>query len=141
MTALTVGGRRTPENDVSRGSIRTRSPVGLPARASGARLVTWELPRIFSRSDFRRRLDSGQRNVFTTTIDLTGIAFLTEPRHLSPLVSRLRVETSARTDAEWDMDYDFQHNRVNASTLLHNYHIGQVTVGGDMPSWRYPAKR
>jgi LPS-assembly protein len=68
--------------------------------------------------------------VFTTTADLTGIAFLTEPRHLSPLVSRLHMETSARTDAEWDMDYDFQGNRVNASSLLVNYHIGQVTVGG-----------
>jgi LPS-assembly protein len=61
---------------------------------------------------------------------LTGIAFVTEPRHLSPLVSRLRVETSERTDAEWDLDYDFQHNTTNASTLLANYHIGQVTIGG-----------
>jgi LPS-assembly protein len=68
--------------------------------------------------------------VFTSTVDLTGIAFLTEPRHLSPLVSRLRVETSARTDAEWDLDYDFQANRVNASTILANYHIGAITIGG-----------
>jgi len=75
-------------------------------------------------------LIAGQRNVFTTTADLTGIAFLTEPRHLSPLVSRLRVETSSRTDAEWDMDYDFQSNRTNANTVLVNYHIGQVTMGG-----------
>ena len=79
---------------------------------------------------FGGALVSGQRNVFTTTVDLTGIAFLNQPRHLSPLVSRLRVETSARTDAEWDLDYDFQHSRVNASTLLANYHIGQVTIGG-----------
>jgi LPS-assembly protein len=68
--------------------------------------------------------------MFTTTADLTGIAFVTEARHLSPLISRLRAETSARTDAEWDMDYDFQNHRVNASTLLVNYHINQVTIGG-----------
>jgi LPS-assembly protein len=39
------------------------------------------------------------------------------------------VETSSRTDAEWDMDYDFQANTVNANTVLVNYHIGQVTMG------------
>jgi LPS-assembly protein len=93
--------------------------------------VTWELAqKYFLDPTFGGALISGQRNVFTTTADLTGIAFLTQPRHLSPLVSRLRVETSSRTDAEWDMDYDFQNNRVNATTLLANYHIGQLTIGG-----------
>jgi LPS-assembly protein len=94
-------------------------------------VVTWELAqKYFLDPTFGGALVPGERNVFTSTADLTGIAFLTEPRHLSPLISRLRVETSARTDAEWDMDYDFQNNRVNASTLLANYHFGQVTMGG-----------
>jgi LPS-assembly protein len=94
-------------------------------------VVTWELAqKYFLDPTFGGALIPGQRNVFTTTADLTGIAFVTEPRHLSPLVSRLRVETSSRTDAEWDMDYDFQSDRVNASTLLANYHFGQVTIGG-----------
>jgi LPS-assembly protein len=82
----------------------------------------------------------GERNVFTTTADLTGIAFVTEARHLSPLISRLRVETTARTDAEWDMDYDFQNNRVNASTVLLNYHVGQVTMGGGDAILRIPSQ-
>lgn len=94
-------------------------------------IVTWQLAqKYYLDPTFGGALVPGQRNVFTSTIDLTGIAFLTQPRHLSPLVSRLRVETSSRTDAEWDFDYDFQNARVNASTLLVNYHIGQVTVGG-----------
>jgi LPS-assembly protein len=94
-------------------------------------VATWELAqKYFLDPTFGGALIPGQRNVFTTTADLTGIAFLTQPRHLSPLVSRLRVETSSRTDAEWDLDYDFQSNRVNASTLLANYHFGQVTIGG-----------
>ncbi len=42
----------------------------------------------------------------------------------------MRVETGSRTDAEWDLDYDFQNSRINASTLLANYHFGQVTIGG-----------
>ena len=61
---------------------------------------------------------------------MTGIAFITQPRHLSPLVSRLRVATSSHTDTEWDLDYDFQLGRINASTLLVNYNVGPFTVGG-----------
>jgi LPS-assembly protein len=79
---------------------------------------------------FGGALVTGQRNVFTTTEDLTGIAFATEPRHLSPLVSRLRVATSSHTDTEWDLDYDFQLERINADTLLVNYNLGSFTIGG-----------
>lgn len=50
------------------------------------------------------------------------------------------METSSRTDAEWDLDYDFQNSRVNASTLLANYHIGQVTIGGGDAILQIPAQ-
>ena len=93
-------------------------------------VATWEIAqKYFLDPTFGGALVAGQRNVFTTTNDLTGIAFATQARHLSPIVSRLRVETSARTDAEWDLDYDFQQGRINASTLLANYHIGEFTLG------------
>jgi LPS-assembly protein len=94
-------------------------------------IVTWELAqKYFLDPTFGGALVAGERNVFTSTVDLTGIAFATQPRHLSPLVSRLRVETSSHTDTEWDLDYDFQQGRANASTLLANYHIGPVTISG-----------
>jgi LPS-assembly protein len=94
-------------------------------------VVTWEIAqKYFLDPTFGGALVPGQRNVFTTTADLTGIAFVTEPRHLSPLISRLKVQTSERTDTEWDVDYDFQLGRINASTLLANYHIGSFTIGG-----------
>jgi len=94
-------------------------------------IVTWELAqKYFLDPTFGGALVSGQRNVFTTSEDLTGIAFLIEPRHLSPLVSRLRAATSSHTDTEWDLDYDFQLGRINASTLLVNYNVGPFTVGG-----------
>jgi LPS-assembly protein len=70
------------------------------------------------------------RNVFAATVDLTGVAFLTDARRLSPLVSRLKVQTSSRTDAEWDLDYDVKKGRINASTALLNYRFGPFTVGG-----------
>ena len=94
-------------------------------------VATWEVnQKYFLDPTFGGALVTGQRNVFTTTEDLTGIAFATEPRHLSPVVSRLRVATSSHTDTEWDMDYDFQLGRVNESTLLANYNLGSFTVGG-----------
>jgi LPS-assembly protein len=130
MGALTVGGA-APESTIP---WQHTNPLAGRACQPGPQVrevVTWELAqKYFLDPTFGGALIPGQRNVFTTTADLTGIAFVTEPRHLSPLVSRLRVETSSRTDAEWDMDYDFQSDRVNASTLLANYHFGQVTIGG-----------
>ncbi len=130
MTALTVGGA-APESSIPWQHTNPLAGPGCQPGPPVRELVTWELAqKYFLDPTFGGALIPGQRNVFTTTIDLTGIAFLTQPRHLSPLVSRLRVETSARTDVEWDMDFDFQNNRTNASTLLANYHIGQVTIGG-----------
>jgi len=94
-------------------------------------IATWEISqKYFLDPTFGGALVPGQRNVFTTTEELTGIAFVTEPRHLSPLVSRLRIATSSHTDTEWDMDYDFQLGRINESTLLVNYNVGPFTVGG-----------
>jgi LPS-assembly protein len=130
MTALTVGGA-APESSIPWQHTNPLVGPGCQPGPPVREIATWELSqKYFLDPTFGGALVPGQRNVFTTTIDLTGIAFLTQPRHLSPLVSRLRVETSARTDVEWDMDFDFQNNRTNASTLLANYHIGQVTIGG-----------
>jgi LPS-assembly protein len=93
-------------------------------------VATWELEqKYFLDPTFGGALVPGQRNVFSTTEELTGFAFATQARHLSPLVSRLRIATSSRTDTEWDVDYDFQLGRINASTLLINYNLGPFTVG------------
>jgi LPS-assembly protein len=130
MSALTVGGA-APESSIPWRHTSALATPPCQAKPPVQEIATWELEqKYFLDPTFGGALISGQRNVFTTTADLTGIAFLTQPRHLSPLVSRLRVETGSRTDAEWDMDFDFQNNRVNASALLANYHIGKVTVGG-----------
>lgn len=130
MKALTVGGA-VPESSIPWQHVNPLANGPCRPGPSAHEIVTWELAqKYFLDPTFGGALIPGQRNVFASTIDLTGIAFVTEPRHLSPLVSRLRVETSAHTDAEWDLDYDFQTNTTNASTLLANYHIGQVTIGG-----------
>jgi LPS-assembly protein len=104
-------------------------------------VVTWELAqKYFLDPTFGGALVPGRRNVFTSTVDLTGIAFLTGPRHLSPLVSRLRILTSLRNDLEWDIDYDFQAGRLNTSTLLFNHYFGLFTVGAGNAFLHVPAQ-
>jgi LPS-assembly protein len=106
---------------------RDNCPEASPARE----LVRWELAqKYFLDTSFGGALVNGQRNVFTTTVDLTAFAFLSSPRHLSPLVSRLRIQPSSNVDAEWDLDYDFNAGRINASTTSLTYHIGQFGFSG-----------
>ena len=94
-------------------------------------IVTWELAqKYYLDPTFGGALVPGVRNVFAATADLTGIAFLSNARRLSPLVSRLRIQTTSRTDAEWDLDYDVKKGRINASTAVINYRFGLFTVGG-----------
>jgi LPS-assembly protein len=100
--------------------------------ASGPReILSWEVgQKYFFDPTFGNALVAGRRNVFTTTADFTGIAFLAAPRRFAPIISRLRVETSPHTNTEWDLDYDLKAGRINASTALVNYYYGPFTVGG-----------
>lgn len=112
---------------------RIYTPENIPCSAGprSREIVTWEIAqKYFLDPDFGGALVNGRRNVLTTTADFSGIAFLTGPQHLSPIISRLRVQTSTQADAEWDFDYDFKKSRVNASTVLVNYHVGDFTFGG-----------
>ncbi len=94
-------------------------------------VLSWEIGQeYFFDNTFGHALVPGERNVFTSTEDLTGIAFLSQLRRFSPLVSRLRIETSPRTNTEWDLDYDFRTGRIDSSTALVNYHYGPFTMGG-----------
>ncbi len=72
---------------------------------------------------------SNSRNVFTTSADLTGIAFIYGPRLFSPVVSRMRIQTTANTDVQWNFDYDSVLGRINASTAIANYRVSEFFVG------------
>jgi LPS-assembly protein len=140
MPSLFIGGAPVPsripwerQSEVAEAPCNTGSQV--------REIVTWELAQKYFLDPTFGGLASASNNtvcpaqscnvqVFTSTVDLTGISFLTAPRHLSPLISRLRVQASARTDFEWDVDYDFERGGFNASTVLANYRVGPFTVGG-----------
>lgn len=107
------------------------SPDTQPCAAGPREILSWEVgQKYFFDQTFGNALVSGVRNVFTSTAEFTGIAFLNEERRFAPIISRLRIETSPRTNTEWDLDYDLKEGRINASTALVNYHYGPFTVGG-----------
>ncbi len=67
---------------------------------------------------------NGQRNVFASTLDFTGVAFTNEVRPNSPVISRLRLQTTSVTDLEWDVDYDLDEGRMQSSNLFASYRAG-----------------
>lgn len=93
-------------------------------------IITWRVAqKRFFNPNFGGAVVSGQPNVFTATVNFTGIAFLTAPANYSPVISRLHIQGGA-TDAEWDLDYDLQKGRINSSTTLLGYSFGQFGIGG-----------
>ncbi|MGE5323336.1 MAG: LPS-assembly protein LptD [Actinomycetota bacterium] len=97
--------------------------------AGGNEFLSWEVKqKYFLDPNFGGVVVNGTRNVLSTTVDFTGIAFLTEPRRFSPIVSRLRLRTSSNSDLEWQLDYDTKKGRINASTLYSSLHLGNFLV-------------
>lgn len=91
-------------------------PQPIVGTCQAREIITWEVKqKYFFDPSFGGAIVAGRRNVFTTTEELTGIAFLTAPRNLSPVVSRLRMRAPG-TDVEWQLDYDTMRGRVNASS-------------------------
>jgi LPS-assembly protein len=91
---------------------------------------SWQLAqKHFFAENFGGAVINNRRNIFTTTLDLSGIAFLTEARSTSPLISRMRFRTSSHTDAEWDFDYDTGASKFTSSNILLDAHEGRLFGG------------
>jgi LPS-assembly protein len=91
---------------------------------------SWRLTqRYFFEPTFGNAVLDGRRNIFDTTLSLSGIAFLTEPRNISPLISRMRFRTSSHTDVEWDFDYDTGAKKFTSSNVFLDAHEGPVFGG------------
>jgi LPS-assembly protein len=92
--------------------------------------ASWQIAqKLFIDPNFGGALIPGRRNVFDSTLDLSAVAFLTEPRNVSPIVSRLRFEAIDNLRVEWDLDYDFRTGRLGADNLFAGYSWGNTTVG------------
>ena len=97
-----------------------------PAAGCGAReWITWRLTqKYFFDPTFGGAVQNGRRNLFDTTLNFSGIAFLTEAREISPLLSRLRVRANGKVDFEWDVDYDTGAKKFTASNVFVDVHQG-----------------
>ncbi len=101
-----------------------------PVEAAQQPWASWRLTqRYFFDPTFGHAVIEQRRNLFESTLSLSGIAFLTEPRNISPLISRLRVRTSGHTDIEWDFDYDTGATKFTSSNLFLDAHAGPVFGG------------
>jgi LPS-assembly protein len=110
-------------------------------RPAAREVLRWELAqKYFFDRDFGGALVSGRRNVLTTTAEFAGIAFLTEPRRFSPVISRLRVLTGANTDVQWNLDFDPRTNRIHSSTAFINYRLGEFFAAGSHAFLRAPGE-
>jgi LPS-assembly protein len=89
--------------------------------------ITWQLSaKYFFEPYFGGAASPLRRNVLTSTLDLTGVAFLNGPRNTSPLISRLKVRSSEHVDLEWDADYDLKTSRLDASNVYADYRRDSV---------------
>ena len=103
-------------------------------------LLSWEVKqKYFYDQGFGHALVSDRRNVFADTVDLSGMAFLDSPRAWSPVVSKLRLQTTANTDVQWQLDYDSVRGRINSSATFAEYRLGEYFFGGSHVFFHVPA--
>ena len=75
--------------------------------------ASWQVAqKFFIDQSFGGAVISNRRNVFDSTLDLSGVAFLTAPHNFSPIVSRLRFEAIDNLRVEWDFDYDPKSGQI-----------------------------
>jgi LPS-assembly protein len=92
--------------------------------------ASWQIAqKYYIDPSFGGALISGQRNVFDSTLEMSGVSFLTGSRNLSPITSRVRFEAIDNLRIQWDMDYDPKAGEFLADNLFAGYSWGRTTVG------------
>ncbi len=100
------------------------------AKCTSREWISWRVTqKYFFDERFGGAVIAGRRNIFSSTLDLSGVAFLTEPREISPLISRLRLRTSEHVDLEWDFDLDTGAKKFTSNNLLIDVHQGEAFAG------------
>ncbi len=92
--------------------------------------ATWQIAQeYFIDPNFGGAVIPGRRNVFEASLDLMAPTFLTSPRNIAPVVSRMRFEAVDNLRVEWDLDYDSIAGRIAANNLFAGYSFGRTTLG------------
>ncbi len=117
--------------DVLSSEVPETDTAGTPATCGGAReTLRWKLvQRTYFDPTFGGIIVNGRRNVLDTTLDLSGVAFLTDQRAISPVVSQMKLSATDHIDLEWDMNYDTHAGKFTQSNTFLDYHRGQYFGG------------
>ena len=101
-----------------------------PCKPAAREWASWQIAqKFYINPNFGGAVIDNRRNVFDATLDSTGVAFLTSPRNIAPIISRMRFEAIDRLRVEWDLDYDPKAGRITASNLFAGYSFGRTTIG------------
>ena len=104
--------------------------TGQPCPNAPREWATWQIAQeYFIDPNFGGAVIPGRRNVFDATLDLMAPTFLTSPRNIAPVVSRMRFEAIDNLRVEWDLDYDSIAGRIAANNLFAGYSFGRTTLG------------
>ncbi|HSY36698.1 MAG TPA: LPS assembly protein LptD [Acidobacteriaceae bacterium] len=113
-------------------------PPSIPAQKEW---FSWILTqKAFFNPTFGNAVIDMRRNIFETTLDFSGIAFLTQPRNISPLKSRMRFRTSSHVDIAWDFDYDTGARKFLSSNTYLDFHEGIIFGGFSYALLNAPGK-
>jgi LPS-assembly protein len=118
-----------------------------PAQCGNREWISWRVAQkyFFDPTFGSAVVQNGPRSIVDSSLSFSGISFLTGPRTISPIISRLRVRTSEKTDIEWDFDYDTCSSNISpanaanrtlpcqrkftANNVYFDVHQGNLTAG------------
>jgi|SRR5262245_15475671 len=93
-------------------------------------VFAWRLAqKYFFDPTFGGALIPGRRNVFAPVLGISGFAFADGLRRFSPIVSTMRLSTSASSSTELEVDYDARDHRFSAAGIVGNLNRGQFGGG------------
>jgi len=104
--------------------------TGATCKPASREWASWQIAqKFYLNPNFGGALIADRRNVFDATLDMTGVSYLTSPRNIAPILSRMRFEAIDKLRLEWDLDYDPKAGRLTSSNLFAGYGWGRTTIG------------
>jgi LPS-assembly protein len=93
-------------------------------------VFSWRLAqKYFFDPTFGGAILPGRRNVFAPVLDISGFAFADGERRVSPIVSTMRLATSASTSTDLEVDYDTRDHRFRSAGIAGTANRGQFGGG------------
>jgi LPS-assembly protein len=127
-----TGDRPCPKADAAdaRDSEAQEDEAQDPCPEAPREWASWQIAQeYFIDPNFGGALIPGRRNVFDSTLDLAAATFLTGPRNIAPITSRMRFEAVDNLRVEWDVDYDTVRGQFDSDNLFAGYTLGKTTLG------------